>query len=108
LWQLEPWCDIIYPGLHRDVILQYIQVEQKNTAFELAYKIDPEILVPEQDVVVYINGNMLDKEDWYYLTHLSELLDDSGEIGEMGIGNLKLKINALNHHEKDLIVCQKQ
>ena len=40
------------------------------------------------------------------LVNLSEMLQDSGEIGEMEYDIFKFYINSLETYEKNLIVCK--
>ena len=41
------------------------------------------------------------------LVNLSEILQESGEVGEMKLEIFKLEINSLKTYEKELIVCTK-
>ena len=52
---------------------------------------------------VEINGNLFNQQDLEYIFQLSEIIQDSGEIGTFNLGNLKITINSLNSYEKDLI-----
>jgi len=59
------------------------------------------------DIIVEVNSNMFNQQDFQYIMQLSEIINDSGEIGTFNLGNLKITINSLNTYEKDLIVCKK-
>tara|TARA_Y100000389_G_scaffold204114_1_gene255078 strand:+ start:903 stop:2843 length:1941 start_codon:yes stop_codon:yes gene_type:complete len=59
------------------------------------------------DIVVEIDGNTFNQQDFQYIQQLSAIIQDSGEIGTFNLGNLKITINSLNTHEKDLIICEK-
>jgi glycosyltransferase involved in cell wall biosynthesis len=101
---LEIWCDTIVTDLPYEVISQYIATEQQNTSYKLTNRVHPKITeVPE--VIVEIDGHTLRQDDFNAICYLSDILTDSGEIGEMELGNLKLNIKALNHYENELIVC---
>jgi hypothetical protein len=39
--------------------------------------------------------------------NLSEILKESGEVGEMELEIFKLHINSLKTYEKELIVCER-
>lgn len=58
------------------------------------------------DVTIEINGNLFNQQDFQYLTQLPDIIEEQGEIGEFTLGNLKIKINSLESHEKDLIICK--
>ena len=58
------------------------------------------------DVIVEINGNLFNPQDFQYIQQLNEIIKDSGEIGEFMLGNLKVKINNIESSEKDLIICK--
>jgi len=51
---------------------------------------------------------MFNQQDFQYIIQLSEIIQDSGEIGAFDLGNLKITINSLDTYEKDLIICKKQ
>ena len=56
-----------------------------------------------KNIIVEINGSMFNQQDFNYIMQLSEIIQDSGEIGTFNLGNLKITINSLDTHEKDLI-----
>ena len=47
----------------------------------------------------YLNSFFIKRKS----SQLSEILKDSGEVGEFNLGNLKITIKALNTFEKELI-----
>ena len=59
------------------------------------------------DVIVEINGSLFNHQDYQYLEQLHDVIEEQGEIGEFTLGNLKININNLKSHEKDLIICKK-
>jgi glycosyltransferase involved in cell wall biosynthesis len=60
------------------------------------------------DIIIKIDGNRFNNEDFKYLQNLNEIIKDSGELGEFELGNLHITINSLETYEKDLIICKKQ
>ena len=60
-----------------------------------------------QDIIVEINGNLFNQQDFQYIQQLPAIIQDSGEIGTFNLGNLKITINSLNTYEKNLIICEK-
>ncbi len=106
---LEPWCDRIYIDDDMQVITShYIDKEQPNTAFELDKRVlcigynDPH---GENDVVVEMDATRMTNQDFAYIQQLSEILQDSGELGDFQLGNLKISVYSLESYEKNLIKC---
>ena len=50
--------------------------------------------------------NKLNQDNFQIIGTLSEILQESGEIGEMELNIFKLNIKSLKTYEKDLIVCK--
>ena len=107
---LEPWCDRIYIDDDMQVITTaYIDKEQTNTTYEL----DKRVLcttynVPhgENDVVVEIDASRMTNQDFAYIQQLAEILQDSGEVGDFKLGNLKISVYSLETYETELINCK--
>jgi glycosyltransferase involved in cell wall biosynthesis len=55
------------------------------------------------DIIVEINENKFTQEDFNYIMNLNEIIQDSGEVGEFELSNLKIKINKIQDYSKDLI-----
>ncbi len=103
---LEPWCSTFYGDGEWFIYEQYIQKEQLNTQFNLKEKIKPlsfELYDDFEGVVIVIDGNKFTQQDFQLIQQLPEILDDSGEIGEFEMGNLKINISSLKTFEEDLI-----
>jgi len=58
------------------------------------------------DIIVEIDGNAFTQQDYQYLEQLPDVIKEQGEIGEFTLGNIKITINSLESHEKDLIICK--
>jgi glycosyltransferase involved in cell wall biosynthesis len=56
-----------------------------------------------KDIIVEINGNNFTQEDFNYIMNLNQIIENSGEIGEFELGNLKIIINNIQDYSKDLI-----
>ncbi len=50
-----------------------------------------------------VDGNTFTQQDFNYIVQLNEIIKDSGEVGQFNLGNLKITINSLQEHQKDLI-----
>ena len=59
------------------------------------------------DIIVDVDGNNFNNNDFNYIQNLNAIIKDSGEIGEFELGNLKITINNMKTYEKDLIICKK-
>jgi len=111
LQTLEPWCDRIYIDDAMQVLTDsYIETEQANTRFDLTKRVfcigynDP---AGENDIVVAIDGNTFTQTDFQYIQQLSEILQDSGQLGTFKLGNCQITITSLIAQESQLIVCKR-
>ena len=105
LYELEPWCSTIYVNpVH---INGYISVEQENTLFDLGERVkNRDDCDFKNDILVEFDGRELTPTQFQYIAQLSEILDDSGSVGEMELGIFKITINKLDTYEEELINCQ--
>jgi len=106
LKELEPWCSDIYGDWvgHKGYgVNKYIEEEQPNTQFDLSKKIHSIHIEPKNNVVVRFDCNQLNANNFQVLVNLSEIIQDSGEIGEMKHEIFKLNIKSLKTYEKGLI-----
>ena len=109
LSEIEPWCSDIYGDWvgHKGFgVNNYVKEEQPNTDFSLERKIHSDRIKPKNDVVVEFDASKLNQSNFQIIANLSEMLQDSGEIGEMEYNIFKFKIKSLNTYEKDLVVCK--
>jgi len=110
LYELEPWCNKIYLDLgDSDIIGEYRKEEQPNTKFDLDERIKlygHNKISELHDVCVEFNAEQLNNQNFQVLVNLSEMLQDSGEIGEMEYDIFKFYINSLETYEKNLVVCK--
>jgi len=109
LKELEPWCSDIYGDWlgHKGYgVNKYIEEEQKDTQFDLSKKIHSDRIKPKNAVIVKFDCNELNQDNFQIIVNLSEILQESGDVGEMELGIFKLNIKSLKTYEKDLIVCK--
>ena len=109
LKELEPWCSDIYGDWlgHKGYgVNKYIEEEQKDTQFDLSKKIHSDRIKPKNGVVVWFDANKLTPQNFQILVNLSDMLQDSGELGEMEYDIFKFNIKLLKTYEKELIVCE--
>jgi len=100
---LEPWCSRISID-NESLIQEYIEKEQPNTKIDLKSRINNSNI--QSEIIISINGTSFNNQDFQIIQQLSEILKDSGEVGEFELGNLHIKINALNEYQNDLIKLQ--
>ena len=109
---LEPWCDKIYVDNN---FQEYLELEQPKTSFNLKEKINVignlndytnNGFLPT-DIFIKINGNVFNNQDYSIIQQISEIIQDSGEIGEFELGNLKITVNKLETYENNLIINER-
>ena len=102
LQALEPWCSNIYVDNNR---LEYIDLEQPNTSFNLHERVLPFDNEKNNEILVTINGSLFNQQDFQYIQQLSAILTDSGEPAFHGeLGNIIVEIfEQMNTYEKTLI-----
>ncbi len=102
---LEPWCSNIYvdEGNVPTLIKNYI--ENEDTSFDLYERIKPYDSKKNNKILIEIDGTTLTQEDFNIIQQLSEILQDSGEVGEFELGNLKFTIISMDEYQNNLINC---
>lgn len=107
---LEPWCDRIYIDDEMRVLFAaYCEKEQKNTAYDLEKRVfttkynDPK---GENDIVLEFDARQFTQQSYNIIQQLSEIIKESGEVGEFELGIFKVTINSLTEYQNDLIVCK--
>lgn len=107
LHALEPWASKVYVDNIDNLIIHYIDSEQKNTKINLNSKlfyIDDEKHV---EILVSIDGSKFTNQDYQYIQQLSEILENHNSIGAFELGSLRLEIKALTQYQNNLIICKK-
>lgn len=95
---LEPWCNNIY--IKPSLIDSYIEIEQSNTLYNLRDRIKPLDSEKNNNILITVNGAKFVQQDYNMLEKISEIIEDSGNVGEFELGNLKIEIFNL---EKEII-----
>ena len=106
LRELEPWCSDMYGDWvgHKGFgVNKYIEEEQPNTQFDLSKKLHSLYTEPDNDVVVRFDASKLNQSNFQILVNLSEILQQSGEVGEMELEIFEFYINKLDTYQKELI-----
>ena len=55
------------------------------------------------EIVVKIDGMSFQQNEFNLLMQLSQIIQDSGSVGEFQIGNLYLNINKMNEYQTELV-----
>ena len=104
LHTLEPWCSKIYVDWASK---GYVEIEQKETMFDLQKRVYNIEVKKDNDIVVSINGKEFDDTDFHYIQQLPEILaNDELEPGVFELGRLSIQINKIKTYEKELINCK--
>ena len=100
---LEPWCNRVYSDQTTQELYEYGTVEWLKTSFNIHNRVVPINIEPSNGILVKIDGDVFRQEDFRNIQILAEIIQDSGEVGEFELGNLKITINNLTTYEKKLI-----
>ncbi len=57
------------------------------------------------DIIIEVDGNKFNNDDFSYIQNLNEIIQDSGDIGVFELGNLLITINTIHDCSKDLIIA---
>jgi len=105
LRMIEPWCDTIYVDCSNSIVKKYIDEEQPNTTMNLSERIQNIKSPRNNDVVVEFDSRRLNSDNFQYIMMFPDILQDSGQLGELKLEIFKFEIHSLKTYEKDLI-CQ--
>jgi len=102
---LEPWCDTIYvdEGNVHTLIKNYIDSEQSNTIIDLNERVKPFGNEKNNEILVNIDGSTLNQNDFTNIQRLSQIIKQSGQIGNFKLGNLSIDIIQMNEYTNNLI-----
>lgn len=97
---LEPWCNNIQID-DESIIKQYFELEQSHTNIDLSKRVVTQEL--ENDIVIEFDAEQLNQESFIIIPQLSEIITQSGEVGEFELGIFKVSIYAMTTYEHNLI-----
>jgi GT2 family glycosyltransferase len=101
---LEPWCSTIYVE-DRKLIMDYISEEQDKTILDLNGRVKGENKI-SNDIIVEFDVELMNQDRLAFLQRLTDIINDSGVVGEMQYDIFKLSINKLENIAEDNIVCK--
>lgn len=102
---LEPWCSTLYTDDEMGVLeAAYYETEQPKSSFDLLKKLKV-IKYNEQsnDIIVEFDARKITQQSFELIQQLSQIITQSGEIGEFELDIFKITIRALNTYEHKLI-----
>jgi len=97
---LEPWCDHTFVDCN---FTNYLLKEKSHTTYNLTSRVLDYNESCHDNIIVEINALQFTRQDYETVSKLSDILHDSGDIGEFELGNLKITINSLETYENKLI-----
>ena len=97
---LEPWADTTYTDYPYE---DYIAGEEANTSYNLFDRLKPFDNEKHNEILVQINGNTFNQQDFQIIQQLSDIIKDSGTIGTFQLGNLFVDIMQMNEYQSKLI-----
>jgi GT2 family glycosyltransferase len=102
---LEPWCSTLYADDEMGVLeAAYYETEQPKSNFDLLKKLKV-IKYSEQsnDIIVEFDARKITPQSYGLIQQLSQIITQSGEIGEFELDIFRITIRALNTYEHKLI-----
>ena len=97
---LEPWANNLYSDFDYS---NYIKEEQVNTIIPLSDRLKPYDNEKNNEVLVEIDGSNFNEQDYTFLQRLTQIIQNSGEIGDFKLGNIKVSIIQMNEYQNELI-----
>jgi len=104
---LEVWCDVIW--VSENIIEEYIQKEQVNTKYDLkkrVHSIENSDVKDYMDIVVEFDAKNFTQDSFNIIQNLSDIITESGEVGEFTLDCFTITIQQLETYEKNLIEIQ--
>lgn len=104
---LEPWCDVIW--VNENIIEEYIQKEQANTKYDLrkrVHSIEGSDVKDYMDITVEFDAKNFTQNSFNIIQSLSDIITESGGVGEFALDCFKITIQSLEVYEKNLIEIQ--
>jgi glycosyltransferase involved in cell wall biosynthesis len=106
---LEPWCDRIYVNEKFNTVgraQDYIERESENTSFDLSKRVlnikenDP---YSENDIILEFDALKFSPEAFNIIQNLSDIITESGEVGQFELDCFKVTIHQLVDYSNELI-----
>lgn len=99
---IEPWSDKVYVS-DQSLIDSYCNDEQQYTQYSLKHRLTSNLSSVSNDIIIEFDGNKFTNNHTEFIVNLSQIIESSGEIGEMQFDIFKLNIKSLQSYEHSLI-----
>ena len=100
---LEPWCDNIYIEGYNHLAIPYFEEEKNNTTYDLSKRVLPYDNEKQNEILVELDRQKFTQDDFNNIQRLTQIIQNSGEIGEFKLGNIKVNIIQMNEYQNELI-----
>lgn len=97
---LEPWCSVISSDAS---YAEWIEEEQKKSMFDMWKRVKPWNAPLENDIIVEFDMKRFSAESYTIIQQLSQIIAQSGEIGEFELDIFKIRIKSLTTYQDKLI-----
>jgi GT2 family glycosyltransferase len=98
---LEPWCSNIYQS--NIIIKNYLETEQPNTKLDLYNKFQSIHSSKINDIIIELDGNNFTQDSFNIIQNISDIITESGSVGQFELDCFKITINSLKTYEINLI-----
>jgi glycosyltransferase involved in cell wall biosynthesis len=108
LFHLEPWFSNIYLALdNKQIVDDFIKDNQASTKFDLSQRVKIINDKSNNDISIEVDAASFTQQNYNYkmnlIQNLPQIIQESGEIGEFELDDLKIRIHSLTTYEEKLI-----
>ena len=101
---IEPWCTDIYGSWLEDNVEQYIDVEDKETEFDIRAKIHTIYDEPTNEIICKFDGSRINNENVNFVSQIPFLIKDQNlEVGTYEFDIFTLIVKGKNYDMKKII-----
>ena len=109
---LEPWFSCVYIQTDLpELAVRYVNKEQKNTSFNLFERVKlfdkDSFSMDNIDILVEFDSKQFTQQSFNIIQNFSDIITQSGEIGEFELDCFKITITNMRTYEHDLIHLNK-
>ena len=84
--------------------MSYTIEEQKNTIYKLYDRVKPYDNEKQNSIIINFDANKLNKDRIAFLQRLSDIINNSGQLGTMAYDEFILEIISLDTYEKENLI----
>ncbi len=97
---LEPWCSTLYTDLD---VKPFIDNLQPGTPFDMTKRVKKLTDEKTNQILLTFDSKLLTQQNFAFITNLSRIIKDSGEIGTMEHDIFKFDIRGLDTFQDKLV-----